>query len=346
MPKSKTINVLGQVISSPKQFANEWSRTKQALAQSKIDLSESQQRVAYLEGCMAEWRLTQQALAQTQKDLAEAQQRIDYLEERMADSDRRLVTAPRSIVIKRKRLEILPNYPWPAVSRTVSEKDTMLVEGGDGHYLAVGVSAMENISFAIKASSLSKISSILDMPCGHGRVTRVLRAVFPDVEISVCDIDEDGVTFCAAEFNASPLVSGPDFRTLNLGKSFDLIWVGSLITHLPERATAAFFAFVLRHLGPHGIAVVSSHGSCVFDRIKAGSTYGLGESSIHPVLDGYSKSGYGYADYPGAEPQGYGISVISRRWVEKSIMAAGGKLIVYLDQAWDRHHDIIAFGNG
>ena len=43
---------------------------------------------------------------------------------------------------------------------------------------------------------------ILDMPCGHGRVTRVLRARFPDAAITVCDIDRDGAGFASDRFGA------------------------------------------------------------------------------------------------------------------------------------------------
>src|SRR2546429_4341228 len=122
-------------------------------------------------------------------------------------------------------LAIPPNYPWQNVSTIVSDRDGMLIE--EGHYFSVGLSAFESINAALKAAGTNSVTTILDMPCGHGRVARVLRAAFPTAEISVSDLDTDGVAFCAKQFDAQPLISGPDFSTLNFAKTFDLIWVGS-----------------------------------------------------------------------------------------------------------------------
>ena len=134
-----------------------------------------------------------------------------------------------------KRLVIPANYPWSEVSTVISPNDEMLAGTDYAHYLAVGVSAMQNVHDTLKMHGLSSPSSILDMPCGHGRVTRALRAVFPAADISVCDLNEDGVDFCAKHFDARPFLSSSDFSTLDLGRKFDVIWVGSLITHLPKR---------------------------------------------------------------------------------------------------------------
>src|SRR5207253_2279296 len=85
-------------------------------------------------------------------------------------------------------------------------------------------------------------------PSGYGRVTRVLRARFPDAAITVCDIDRAGVAFASARFGARGVCSLDDFRLLELGEAFDLIWVGSLITHFPELQTRRFFDCLVRHL--------------------------------------------------------------------------------------------------
>ena len=74
---------------------------------------------------------------------------------------------------------------------------------------------------------------MLDLPCGFGRVTRFLCARYPAASITVSDLDRDGVDYCAARFNAQAAYSVRDFRDLQLGGAYDLLWVGSLITHLP-----------------------------------------------------------------------------------------------------------------
>jgi SAM-dependent methyltransferase len=242
-------------------------------------------------------------------------------------------------------LDVPSDYALSNVSRVVSENDEMF--DSSYHYLDVGESARQNIEAALKAGGVENVSTILDMPCGHGRVARILRARFPEARIAVSDLDVDGVAFCAREFGAEALTSSADFSTLTFGKSFDLIWVGSLITHLPARATARFIGFVVRHLSPQGVAVVSSHGRLAADRLSAlgGSVYTIEDGEAARAVEAYEKAGYGYANYPSTDRYGqsYGISVASRDWITSAVSRAGGKVLFYREQAWDNHQDVVAF---
>jgi hypothetical protein len=58
----------------------------------------------------------------------------------------------------------------------------------------------------------------------------MLRAAFPEAHLTVCDLDRDKVDFCAAQFNATPVYSQEDIRSVSLDQTFDLIWCGSLFT--------------------------------------------------------------------------------------------------------------------
>lgn len=250
-----------------------------------------------------------------------------------------------------KRLIIPEDYPFKNVVDLVSHSDTMMAGDDGAHYLAVGLSALENISGALRERGDLTPTSILDMPCGHGRVTRALRAAFRDAELYVCDIDADGVDFCAEAFRAHQLYSQPDFRAMDFGRKFDLIWVGSLITHLPPDVTGAFVDFTLRHLSDRGVAIMSSHGAFVAGRIlcgllQGGEAYGTPNAAGWRMLDDYFNLGFGYADYPNIDlsKQNYGVSLATRRWLIASIEHFGGEVVFYKDHAWDRHHDVVAFG--
>ena len=220
--------------------------------------------------------------------------------------------------------------------------------GANNHYLYVGVSALENINDALKAAEITNVTSILDMPSGHGRVTRALRVAFPTAELSVSDLDVDAVEFCTKQFDSKPLVSSADFSRLNYEKLFDLIWVGSLITHFPATVTSDFIDFVLRHIAPKGVAVISSHGAKVIERIGQGVTYGLESEARQNVVSEYSRSGYGYADYATtiSSNERYGISIVTRDWLISAITRAGGKILLYQEGAWGRHHDVVSFVHG
>jgi SAM-dependent methyltransferase len=249
-----------------------------------------------------------------------------------------------------RRLVVPSSYPYQNVVDIISPNDGMLAEEDSRHYLSVGLSALSCVSLALKARDNLAPASILDLPCGHGRVMRALKAAFPESELFGCDLDRDGVNFCADTFDATPLFSNADFKSLNFGRRFDLIWVGSLITHLPADAVMDFFRFILRHLSEEGVAVVSSHGAYVTGRIVAsllqgGEAYGVDNVSGWRMVDDFFVSGFGYADYPTTDfsVQHYGVSLASSRWVGKAVRRCGGKLCLYREHAWDRHHDVVAF---
>src|SRR4051794_26106944 len=89
------------------------------------------------------------------------------------------------------------------VNRIISPKEEMvtkeMVTSGkrERHYFGVGRSALECIDISVRAAqtNVSDVKRILDLPCGHGRVLRYLKAAFPEAEITACDIMRDGVDF-------------------------------------------------------------------------------------------------------------------------------------------------------
>jgi SAM-dependent methyltransferase len=247
-----------------------------------------------------------------------------------------------------RRLIVPPDYPWQNVSTILSDKDGMFggtALGANEHYFYVGVSALDSVNAALKAAGINNVAKILDMPCGYGRVTRTLRAAYPTIELSVSDLDLDAVEFCKKQFDCKSYVSSAEFSTLNFGTTFDLIWVGSLITHLPASVTSDFITFVLRHLPPEGAAVVSSHGAMVIERFANGFTYGIDDEGRQRIISDYYSHGYGYSNYATINPSGqrYGISLISRDWLLSAIAKAGGRVLFYNEKAWGRHHDIVSF---
>ena len=112
-----------------------------------------------------------------------------------------------------------------AYSTVISPNDQMW-KAGEAWYFETGLSALECIRRALNSANVTP-TSILDLPCGHGRVCRMLRMAFPDAHISASDLDRDGVDFCAQEFEAEPLYSREDIREVRTSRSFesDLVWV-------------------------------------------------------------------------------------------------------------------------
>jgi SAM-dependent methyltransferase len=223
------------------------------------------------------------------------------------------------------------------VEKRISSTETMM-DGSLDRYLDVGQSAIRAIEKLINREDISRI---LDLPCGHGRVARHLKARYPLAKLYVSDLDDDGATFCAQALGGLKLPSHENFDGLDFKMKFDLIWVGSLITHLPMKNTISVLKFLKRHLVRHnGVAIVSSHGAFAAGRIfaRGEALYGLMVQEEQKILEDYFSMGYGFHRYP--HSQNYGISLISREWIFEQALAVGLKLVSFDDHAWDHHQDV------
>jgi SAM-dependent methyltransferase len=237
-----------------------------------------------------------------------------------------------------------PEFAFPGVDLTISNADNMR-QSTDDHYLSVGRSAISAIERSLGGGVPR---AILDLPCGFGRVTRFLRARYPDAAITVSDLDGSGVAFSAEQFSGRPAISVRDFRDLDLGETYDLIWVGSLITHLPAEQTGWFFGAMARHLTPCGRLVASLHGPSIIPRLLE-IGYGLTPGRAQEVVSQFERIGFGYHDYydsghlygAAITNDHYGISLTNESWVRAQLLQHGLELVAYETRSWDDHHDVL-----
>ncbi len=252
--------------------------------------------------------------------------------------------APRSIQSTRQ-LRPPPGFGVPGLDLTVDRADTML-SSNDAHYLAVGQSALAAIERALGGRVPE---TILDLPCGFGRVTRAIRARYPASAIMVSDLDRPGVDFSAGQFGARPVYSVRDFRELELGERFDVIWVGSLVTHLPPLQTKHLLRALGRHLAPAGRCLVTIQGPSIIPRLRI-TGYGLPTGAAERVIEEYDRTGFGYRDYDGGDTHlygvsltndHYGISLTGREWMTAALDECDLVLLAYEERGWDDHQDIV-----
>ena len=230
------------------------------------------------------------------------------------------------------------------VSLKVDRNDTMYRINQAGRYLTVGLSAMQCIENAIKTTGRpQEIKYILDFPCGYGRVLRFLRAKYPDAEITACEIDPAALDFCKKTFSAKPVMSEKDFNRLLLPVKFDLIWCGSLVTHIDEETAKGLLKFFHAHLSPGGLCVFTTHGQKPAEWVQGKrQTYGLPAGARQELLTTYHKKGYGYANYESQNE--YGISIVSHDRMNEIAQSIGQwKETYYQEHGWDNHQDVYGF---
>jgi SAM-dependent methyltransferase len=237
-----------------------------------------------------------------------------------------------------------------AISTEIAADDGMF-RGNMAHYVGVGHSALRCIGAAALLAGKSDPARILDLPCGHGRVLRALRAAFPRAEITACDLDAAGVGYCERTFGAVGIVSDPDPKAIQLEGEYDLVWCGSLLTHLGSAGWHEFLTLFERVLAPSGLLVFTTHGRRTEEWLERGrgnsgqtvrEVYGLDDAQAKRLLADASRDGFGYIDcYPGRT--GYGLSVSRLPFVISLIQAVTSlRLVACLEHGWDDHHDVIA----
>lgn len=228
------------------------------------------------------------------------------------------------------------------VSTEIYASDHMFPKTGKlEDYLAVGRSALSNILAAAQCADTSEVRKFLDFGCGAGRVLRWLSAAFPEAEAYVCDLNQDWTAFCANTFGARVVPSHVNLEALDIGSNYDLIWAGSLLTHLSE--TNALRALDVMHeaLAPNGIMVFSAHGRRVLYNRLSGRAQYIVDRGFHEILLSTFLSGYGFASH---ESKGVGGISLTRpewffAWCGKRI---DRRLVHFSEAAWAEHQDVIA----
>ena len=226
----------------------------------------------------------------------------------------------------------------PEPISTLIHPDDLMWRSGQAWYFPVGESAARLLRIAAETSWLPRIRSVLDLPCGHGRVGRYLPGLFPGAALHFADLDADGADFCAATFGGTAIHSRPELTEVPLPK-VDLIWVGSLLTHVDRDRTARWMRYLCEQLNEDGVLVATFHGE-----------WSLRMQGIYPMIaapeweqitDEYHRTGYGYARYPGWE-QDYGISLSSpSALLQIARDIPGVRVAGFLERGWAENHDVL-----
>ena len=199
------------------------------------------------------------------------------------------------------------------------------------HYSDVGELAMRVIFAAQILANSAPPKTVLDFACGSGRVTRWLRAMYPAAEIWVSDVREDSLKFCAEAFDVENWLSNADISTVEAPQSFDLIWSGSLLTHLSEEKCRLLFKKFRDWLAPGGLCVVTTHGRRVVSNMISKKQKYIPIERNEEVLAELASKGFSYVPY-GNQPVGFSVNTLD--WLQHTTAELGVRMIAMSENAW------------
>ena len=118
--------------------------------------------------------------------------------------------------------DLFAAYRTRGINQNLKPNDKELLDRSDEqirHYYNVGADATRVIINALLANSRQPPQSILDFPSGSGRVTRHLRAFFPEARIVASDLYDEHLEFCRDAFKVDCLLSQVNISEIDFGRS-------------------------------------------------------------------------------------------------------------------------------
>ncbi len=242
-------------------------------------------------------------------------------------------------------MPLLHDFSALPVDRTLAPRDGMVDPTLPEQYFDLGRRALELIHFSSVLCDKPHYPEILDLPCGHGRVLRWLRAHYGYANLTACDLDRDGVDFCAQHFKATPVYSQPDLRALPFNDQFDLIWVGSLVTHLDKARWLATLDCLVKWTRACGVIVFTTQGRTVSSLLARGRRNVAENVDKAGLLADYAREGFAYRPYFGCPPdQDYGLALTSPDWVMRAVQRHPDIIVrAYLEEAWGMQDVVILY---
>ena len=226
--------------------------------------------------------------------------------------------------------------------KEISKNDAMF-DGKIQPYYNTGLTALHAIKLALSAKQTYEINNILDFGCGHGRVMRMLRAAWPEANIFAYDIFDDAINFCVDHFNALPLKAPQNITDTKLeNNKFDLVWLGSIFTHLDANDFVNLLEEIKSSLSDKGAAIFSIAGPFVVRLIREGFRGGVSDNTAISMLASYDSNGFGFGFYKGQEDRRWGWTIAKPTWVARAVEEAGLQMLLNMERGWGGRQDIVA----
>jgi 2-polyprenyl-3-methyl-5-hydroxy-6-metoxy-1,4-benzoquinol methylase len=247
----------------------------------------------------------------------------------------------------------------PEINQTVHPKDHMF-NGQNNGYFQTSIQGLFSLVNSMKHAGMGPqaVRSVLDFGCGYGRIYRAFAAAFPKAELTALDLMEESARFCAETFGGTAIKSDENVANLSLPLRYDVIWFGSVFTHLPKARWQEFFDFLAMIAQPGGVVSFTTHGMRAIDVIQYKVDQG---QSITVKLDAFNEmketiNAKGFVFMPngpvvvkhqkslGMEiTEGlYGLSFSTRAWVTEFVESQGKWDMVGFDEAgWGNNHDVV-----
>lgn len=157
---------------------------------------------------------------------------------------------------------------------------------------------------------LDRVASFLDFACGYGRFARFLVSSLAPDRVWVSDIYDGAVRDLEARLGVHGVMSAVDPGEFRIDQRFDLVFVASLFSHLPDARFRAWLRRLHALVTPQGLLVFSVLGDSV---LPAGSSMSASGLMFGRASESNSLS-----------TSDYGVTYVTDAYVRAAIASACG----------------------
>jgi SAM-dependent methyltransferase len=243
----------------------------------------------------------------------------------------RIVRYEGLFFIGKKNDESLSENSFAGINKKIHPLDTMCEKDKEEEYFNVGSSAYEICNEILKGL---QPNVIIDFPSGYGRVIRFFRHHYPSAKIFAVELDRGMLDFCEKEFDAIPIQGTHDLSFELPSNCSDLIFTGSLLTHLDEWQWDNFFDITTKSLKNDGILVFTTHGRR--NAYLAHVNHPIYSNSVdtEKLFKKYIKNDFSFLPYSNKYPT-FGLSLSRPSFVASKIEKRKDLKIIFMKEgAW------------
>lgn len=251
--------------------------------------------------------------------------RAAALEARVAELEARLsagladldTSLQQSHTLLRREAEIAPLPPKHLQERVVGKFVPGFAESG------YDLCRELDEALAPAGKTLADFRRILDFGCGSGRVTRALKTLHPQAEVSGTDIDAEAIGWLSGNYaKYGTFVVAPHRPPMSFpDAAFDFVFGISVFTHLPKDMEGEWLDELRRIAAPGAHLVLTTHGESHWSKLAP---------EIRGIVE---RDGFYYGDFG----WNYGASVSLPDFYQTAYHSTD-----YVRREWGKRFDVLA----
>jgi SAM-dependent methyltransferase len=165
-----------------------------------------------------------------------------------------------------------------------------------------------------KGARLHELSRVLDFASGYGRLTRFLVRALDPQRVWMAEIKKGAVEFQRHQFGVSGFVSSVIPERAQINERFDIIFVASLFSHLPDSTFARWLQRLCDWLSPRGVIAFTVH-----DVALHGVSDGVDDTAPRICYEANSEEISLFSEDDSLGVDSYGFSIVNESYVAETI---------------------------